>query len=100
MQRSYRALTLAALDLVRLGATPVHELVQIVEVELDRHGELLGDALEVLRADAVDVLVEGLAFVALPLVVADPALHGLGDPLGGQARLEPLAVAGIAAAIP
>src|SRR5689334_4771905 len=85
-----RALALAALDLVGLGAVPVDEVEEVVRAELDRQLQVRDQRLELLRPGAVHELVEGLAVVSLLLVVADPALDSVGDPLRRQPRLEPM----------
>ena len=48
---------------------------------------------------SLDEVVEVLALVPLLLVVADPALDRVGDPLRGQARLEPVAEGDFAALV-
>src|SRR3954447_19651992 len=96
---SDRAFALAAHDLERLVAGPVDEVVHVLEAELHREGELLDLVREALIPDARGVGVELLAVLALGLVHAQPALHGLGNPLGGQANLEPRAVDHLAALV-
>ena len=60
--------------------------MHVLEVELDRHREVLDALLEALGADALGEVVELLAVVALGLVDAHPALDRVGDALRGQAR--------------
>src|SRR5207253_6191207 len=85
--------------LERLVATPVDEVVHVLEAELDRQREVADHVLEVLLAAAGDEGVELLALVAIGLVVADPALDRVGDALGGQADLEAGAVYDLAALV-
>jgi len=67
-------------------------VLERLEVELDGQGDALRGLLERTRADAVEEVVERLAFVALRLVELDPRLDGVRDALGGQADLQPRAV--------
>src|SRR5215218_3220271 len=97
--QSYRALALAADDLERLVAVPVDELVQCLEVELRREGELLDLVHEPLLADPRRERVELLARLTLVLVHAQPAFHRLGDALGRQPDLEPGAVGHLTALV-
>src|SRR3954453_3457507 len=99
LSRLYGALPLAADDLVRLAAAPVDELLDVLEVELARHPQVLHLGLERLGAHAVDERVERLAVVAVALVHADPALDGVGHSLGGQAHLQARAVGDRAALV-
>src|SRR3954469_4895608 len=94
-----RALSFAALDLVRVGPVPVDEVLEVVEVELHRQRELLRGLRERLGTDAVDEGVERLAVLALGLVEPDPALDRLGHALGRQPHLHPLAVGELAALV-
>src|SRR4051812_28153503 len=92
-----RALALSALHDERLVAIPVEEHVHGVEPELDRHREVALDLF--LEADGPDpfcVGLERLALVALGLVHPDPALDGLGHPLGRQPDLQARAVGDLA----
>src|SRR5215211_2994897 len=96
---SNRAFSLAALDLVGVGAGPVDELVEGLKTEFDRHRQVLDLRLEAIRARTLDEGVEGLALVALGLVEAQPALDRVGHALGGQARLQAVAVKDLAALV-
>ena len=84
---------------VELVALPVDEEVHVLEVELHRQRQILDLLGEARRADALDEGVELLALVALGLVVAQPALDGVGHALGGQARLQPRAHHHLAAVV-
>src|SRR3954464_6867711 len=97
VMRSDRALALAPDDLERHVAVPVDELVHRLQAELDGHREVAHGVLELLGADARGVGVEDLALLALGLVLADPALDGLGHALGGQAHLQTRPVDDLAA---
>src|SRR5215211_1706918 len=92
-----RALALAALDLVGLGAAPVDEVEQILGVELDRQLQVGDQLLELLGSGAVGEGVEVLAVVPLLLVVADPALARIGNALCGEPRLQPVTEGDVAA---
>src|SRR3954471_7232759 len=85
---SDRALALAADHLERHLAVPVDEVVHRLQAELHGHGEVTDGVLERSGADAGGVGVEDLALLALGLVLAQPALDGLGHPLGGEAHLQ------------
>src|SRR2546421_199178 len=87
-----RALPLAALDGVGVLAVPVDEADEVLQVEFDREGEILGGGLERLDAHPVDERVERLAVPALTLVHADPTLHRVRDALRGEADLQALPV--------
>ena len=60
-RRSYRALPLAALDLVGAGAVPVDELLHRLEAELGGQRQLLDLPFEALGADPLGEGVELLA---------------------------------------
>src|SRR4051812_17639287 len=90
------ALPFAADDLVRLAATPVDEVLDVLEVELDRQRQVLHLGLERLGPDAIDERVERLAVLAVALVHADPALDGVRHALGRQAYLQARAVGHVA----
>src|SRR5215207_1211088 len=97
---SDRALALAADDPVGIGAVPVDELRHRLQGERRREGEVgLDELFELRRAHAAHELVELLAVDAVVLVVADPALDGLGHALGGQPDLQALAVDHVAALV-
>src|SRR3954451_6483569 len=96
---SYRALALATDDLERLVTVPVDEVVHGLEAELHGERQLLDLGHEAFLADAGGEGVELLALLALGLVHPQPALHRLGDPLGGQAHLEARAVDHLAALV-
>src|SRR3954451_11768955 len=93
------ALALATDDLEGLVAIPVDEVVERLETELHGERQLLDLVHEALLADAGGEGVELLVALALGLVHAQPALHGLGDPLGRQAHLEARAVDDLAALV-
>src|SRR2546421_6417582 len=76
-----RALALAAFYAVGVGAVPVDEVLQVLEVELDGQGQVLRGSGERLGADPVHERIEGLVLRALGLVQADPTLHRLGHAL-------------------
>src|SRR5204863_7075919 len=76
---SHRAFTLAARHLIRVAAAPVDELLDVLDVELDGHSQVLHLGLERLGADAVEVVLERLALGAVTLVHADPSLDGVRD---------------------
>src|SRR4029079_14247302 len=69
------ALALTTDDLVGLGADPGDEVLQRLDVELDRKGDALCGLLERNGADAVEEVVERLAVVALLLVEPHPPPH-------------------------
>src|SRR3954454_2065222 len=93
------ALALAADDLEGLMPVPVDEVVHGLEAELHRERQLLDLGHEALLADAAGEGVELLVPLALRLVHPQPALHRLGDPLGGQPHLEARAVDHLAALV-
>src|SRR5947209_431350 len=93
------AFSLAADHLEWPVAAPVDELVHRLEVELDRHRQVLDARLELLGSDPPGERVELLAVVALGLVIAHPTLDCVGNPLCRKARLEPLPIADVAALI-
>ena len=71
-------------------AVPVDEGVHRLQAEVHRQRELLDEAFQLGRADALHELAPLLALVAGRLVVADPALDRLGHALGRQAQLQAL----------
>src|ERR1700683_1375070 len=91
-----RALALATDDLERGVLGPVDEVLHVLQIELDRHRQVLDASLELGGSDAVDELVERLAVGAFCLVITYPALDRFGDALGWQPCLEPLTVAHVA----
>src|SRR6185437_7542482 len=82
------ALPLAAFDLEGGAAVPVDELVHGLQTEIDWHGEILDEPLQLGRADALCEGAEALSLGVLGLVVAHPPLDRFGHALGGQAQLE------------
>src|SRR5438874_2520650 len=64
------ALPLTAFDLERRAAVPVYEFVHRLKPKIDRQREILDDALELARADALGERAKSLAVCALGLVVA------------------------------
>src|SRR5262249_14157550 len=82
------ALALAAADFERHVPVPVDELVHRLEAEVDREREVLYKRLELAGADARCEVVPLLARLAVGLVVANPALDRVGDPLRREAQLQ------------
>src|SRR6185312_10034853 len=89
--RLYRALALSTYHLEGDVAVPVDEVVHRLQAELDRQRELLDEPFELRGTDALDERDPLLAVLARGLVVAQPALHRVGDALRRQTQLQALA---------
>src|SRR5437588_359888 len=96
---SDRALAFAADHFERRVLGPVDEVVHVFQAELDGHRQVLDSCFELGRSYPSCKRVELLALLALALVEADPALNSLRHALGGKTRLQPLAVAHVAALV-